>query len=183
MIGEVGNEIMVSPAVAPADDFQTVEPFHGFGLGCLFHGFGVAIGDYLGPLLAQTFYVAGHIGGKGGTLWDDQPLVACAGCGLQHAVGEGCPQEITVADIVAVEACLVDVEDGADEAGGFAGHRMNVELHQPFLGACAPHVPHGQIHQKIIVGLSPLQEGLASGDVGHQRRCVAPDAVVGAHVH
>ena len=60
---------------------------------------------------------------------------------------------------------------------------MDIELHQPVLGILAPHVSYRQINQEIVVWLSPLQIGLAVGDVLHQFRSIAPDAVGRTHIH
>ena len=59
---------------------------------------------------------------------------------------------------------------------------MDGELHQEFVGLLLPHVADRQQHEKIVVGLSPLQKTLATFNVLHEVGGVAPDAVCRTHV-
>ena len=60
---------------------------------------------------------------------------------------------------------------------------MDVELHQPLLRVLMPHIADRQIHQKIIIGLPPLQELLATLDVLHEVAGIAPNGVCGRHIY
>ena len=114
---------------------------------------------------------------------NDDTSVSGSGSRFNHAVLKGTRAKVLVADVVAVESCLVDVENHLDKFRCFLRHAVDIELHQPVFGILAPHISYRQINQKIIVWLSPLQIGLAVGDVLHQFRSVAPDAVGRTHIH
>ena len=100
----------------------------------------------------------------------------------RHNILETACAKVFVADVITIESCLVDVEDDLDELRCLLRHTVDVELHQPVLGVVAPHVSHRQIYQEVVVGLSPLQVGLAASDVLHQFWCVTPNAVGRTHV-
>ena len=114
---------------------------------------------------------------------DDDTFVSGSGSSLYHSILKGTCAEILVADVVAVESCLVDVENHLDKLWRLLRHAVDIELHQPVLGILAPHISYRQINQEIIVWLSPLQIGLAVGDVFHQFRRIAPDAVGRTHIY
>ena len=59
---------------------------------------------------------------------------------------------------------------------------MDGELHQQFARVLLPHVAHGQVYQEVVVGLSLLQEALATLHILHKIRCIAPDGVRRTHV-
>ena len=59
---------------------------------------------------------------------------------------------------------------------------MNGELHQELLGVLMPHMMNRQVDEEIIIGLSPLQETLATFDILHKIRCIAPDRIRRRHV-
>ena len=114
---------------------------------------------------------------------NDDALVSGSGSCFNHTILKGTRAEILVADVIAVESCLVDVENHLDKFRCFLRHAVDIELHQPVLGILAPHISYWQINQEIIVWLSPLQIGLAIGDVFHQFRRIAPDAVGRTHIY
>ena len=114
---------------------------------------------------------------------NDDTFVSGSGSRFNHAVFKGTRAEILVADVVAVEPCLVDVENHLDKLWCLLRHTVDVELHQPVFGILAPHISYWQINQEIVVRLSPLQIGLAVGDVFHQFRSIAPDTVGRTHIH
>ena len=114
---------------------------------------------------------------------NDDALVSGSGSCFNHTILKGTRAEVLVADVVAVESCLVDVENHLDKLRCLLRHTVDVELHQPVLGILAPHISYRQINQEVIVWLSPLQIGLAVGDVLHQFRSVAPDTVGRTHIH
>ena len=114
---------------------------------------------------------------------NDDTFVSGSGSRFNHAVFKGTRAEILVADVVAVEPCLVDVENHLDKLWCLLRHTVDVELHQPVFGILAPHISYWQINQEIVVRLSPLQIGLAVGDVFHQFRRIAPDAVGRTHIY
>ena len=49
-------------------------------------------------------------------------------------------------------------------------------------GIFLPHLLHGQDDKKVVVGIAPLQETLATADIAHQPRGVAPSGIGGTHV-
>ena len=59
---------------------------------------------------------------------------------------------------------------------------MDAELHEQLACILLPGVAHGQQHEEIVVGLSPLQEALATLHILHEVRSIAPDAVRRTHV-
>ena len=118
------------------------------------------------------------------TARDDESAVACAGGSLEHPILVGGRHQVFVADIVAVEALFVDLEDASNKLGSLFFHRMDVELHEEVLARLLPpHVAHRQIDQEVVVGFSHLQETLTTLNILHKVGGITPDAVCGAHVH
>ena len=88
---------------------------------------------------------------------NDYSPIGCSGFRLCHSLGGGGGEQESVADVVAVEAFSVDVENGAYEVGGFLCHGMDVKLHEPVFGVSSPHVSYWQVDEEVVVGLAPLQ--------------------------
>ena len=183
VLGEIGDEVMMAHAVAAANHLQSELLSEKLWLGGLCHCFGVVALDNLGSLRLEVGDMLDYVAGHDVIARDDKTLVAGAGSGLYHAILKGTRAQVFVADIVAVESGLVDVEDGLDEFRGLLGHRVDVELHEPVLGVVAPHVSHRQIDQKVIVRLSPLQVGLAVGNILHEFRSISPNTIRRTHIH
>ena len=181
--GEVGHEVMVAGGVLTADGLQAQLGLQGFGRGRARHLGGVNAADDVGALLPQLLDVLLHGWGHEAAAGDDEPSVGGAAAGDELPVGTaGGQQQQALGDVVAVEACMVDVEDGLAELGHQPAHGVDGELHEQLARGLAPCVAHGQQHQEVVVGLSPLQEALAALHVLHEEGGVAPDAVGGAHV-
>ena len=183
LAGEVGDEVMMADTVVAANHLQAQVLSHQFRFCRLFHRLDVVALDNLGALCLEGRDVLNHVAWHDVVAWDDDALVSGSGSRFNHTVLKGTRAEILVADVVAVESCLVDVENHLDKLRCLLRHAMDIELHQPVLGILAPHISYRQINQEIIVWLSPLQIGLAVGDVLHQFRSVAPDAVGRTHIH
>ena len=174
---------MMPVVVCTSDDFQSVLTLHHLRLGSFFHGHHVMSVYHACALVLQSLDMRLHILGHHASLGDDDSLVSCACRGAKTATGIFRRHEQVVADIVAVESRLVDVENGAYEVGSLLVHRVYVEHHEPVLRVVAPHVPHRQIYEEVVVGLSPLQISLAAGDISHQFGSVAPYTVIRTHIH
>ena len=173
---------MVAGIVPAAYGLQSKAGLHLLGLGRTGHLFYARTIYYLCPLSLQFGDVLpdmfGHIAAAG----NDKALVARASLGDKHTVLIADTHEQPLGDVVAVEACLVDVKDRLDELGSQLAHGVDGELHEQLTRVFLPHVAHGEVDQEIVVGLSPLQETLATLHVLHEVRSVAPDAVGRAHV-
>ena len=182
VVGEVGDEVVMAVLVVASYQLQSILFSHQLRVGCLCHRLSVVALDNLGSLRLQLRDVLYHVAWHDVVAGNDQRLIACSGSSFYHAVLISTRAQVLVADVVAVESGLVDIEDALDKLGSLLRHAVNVEHHEPFLGIGAPHVSYGQIHQEVVVGLSPLQIGLTVGDVFHQFGRIAPDAVGGAHV-
>ena len=123
----------------------------------------------------MCFYGLGHVSATG----YDESAIASAGFRLEHPVLEADAHQETFRYIVAVEPCTVDVEDGLYELWCQFAHLVDGELHEQLVGLLLPHVADGEVDEEVVVGLSHLQEALASLHVLHEVGCVAPDAVGG----
>ena len=117
---------------------------------------GIDIVEYLGTLGFQLGDMSLDRFGHVATARDDQSAIACAGSRFKHTVLIGHTHEQALGDVVAVESCLVDVEDGLDEFWCQFAHGMNRELHEQLLRILLPHVANGQENKEVVVGLSPL---------------------------
>ena len=120
----------------------------------------------------------GHVA----TARDYQSAIACASSGFEHTVLVRHTHEQTLGDVVAVETGTVNIENGLNEIRRQLAHGVNGELHEQLVLLSAPHVAHGQKHEEVVVGLSPLQERLATLNIFHKVRSVAPDGVRRTHI-
>ena len=114
--------------------------------------------------------------------WNDEGLVSCASCRLQHPVFIVCGEQQAVGDIITVETRTIDGENALDKLRGKTAHRVDTKLHQQLFGILLPHVADGQIDDEIVIRLSPLQETLATFHVLHEVGGIAPDTVGGRHI-
>ena len=174
---------MMTDAVVAANHLQAQVLSHQFRFCSLFHRLDVVALDNLGSLRLQVGDMLDYIAWHDIVAWDDDALVAGTSSSFDHTIFKGTGAQVFVADVVTVETSLVDVENHLDKFRCFLRHGVDVELHQPVLGILAPHISYWQIDQKVVVRLSPLQIGLAVGDVLHQFRCIAPDTVGRTHIH
>ena len=179
---QVGNEVMVARGILAADGFQAVFRLHGLGLGGSIHLGHVRAIDDLGTLslhgLDMGFHLLRHVAAAG----NDEGLVAGSGGCLYSTIHHLAAHQQALGDIVAIEAGLIDVEDGLDKLRCQFAHSMDGELHEQLLGVLLPHITDGQIDQEVVVGLSPLEETLAALHILHEFGCITPDGVRGAHV-
>ncbi len=174
---------MMARRVAAPDHLQSELAFHGLGPGRSGQSRDIDAANHFALLLQggdeclQTTVDSGS-GGNNKTFIE--------GSGSRPELSVGCHGDacqILVADIVAVVTETVDGQNGLDKLRSLLVHRVDIEHHEQPAGVFTPQVAHGQIHQKVVVGLSPLQVGLATGDIGHERGGIAPNGVGGAHVH
>ena len=130
--------------------------------------------------------LCGELWVDSGSCGDDECLVGGATLRFQLSVVDDDLFQQAVADIVAVIAQRVDLQDAADKLRSFLVHRVDVELHEQtfrtWFQAFLPHIAYGQIDEEVVVGLSCLQDTLAAFDIVHEERCIAPDAIGGTHV-
>ena len=124
------------------------------------------------------FHLLGHVAAAG----NDEGFVAGSGGSFYSAVHHLATHQQTLGDIVAIEASLIDVEDGLDKLRRQFAHSMDGELHEQLLGILLPHIANGQIDQEVVVGLSPLKETLAALHILHELGRITPDGVRRAHV-
>ena len=187
---------MVAFVVLATDAAQSLLSTHGFCLGEVGHQRRRLAHD---DKRIETLHLClqGVLDGR--AAGNDERLVAGATLRDEHAVLDADLGQLAVADVVAVVAQTVNLQDAADELRSLLVHGVDIELHQQVLAiatvlagllgivvtrsALAPHVPDGQIDEEVVVGLTHLQETLTALDIFHEVGRIAPDAVRWTHIH
>ena len=121
---------MISRGVLPSDGLQAALKLHGFRLGGRFQVVGSRTIYDVGTLRSQLPDMLLDILRHHLAFWNDEGLVSCASCRLQHPVFIVCGEQQAVGDIITVESRTIDGENTLDKLRGKTAHRVDTKLHQ-----------------------------------------------------
>ena len=112
---QVGNKIMIARGVLAADSLQSIFRLHGLRFGCSIHRIHIRAIDNPGTLSLHGLNVGPHLLRHISATRNDKGLIAGSGGCLDSTIHHLAAHQQTFGDVVTIETCLVNIEDGLDE--------------------------------------------------------------------